>query len=98
MKIPKFRTETPWGSGLTNTLNKGTQQGFSKFGQQGRKSVRVENEANAIFSDQKITDLKLIIWTLKIAKFRTETPLGSGLTNTLNRGTQQGFKGGTSYT
>ena len=86
---PKFRPKTPSGSGLTSALNRDTQQGFSRFDRQDRKSKLVKNEANAIDSYPKIAHLKFIIFGNP--KFRPKTTLRSGLTSALNKGTQQGF-------
>ena len=66
---PKFQQKKPSGSGLKSALNRGTQQDFSRFDRQDRKSARVENKANVIDSHPKIVDLKFIIWNLKPPSF-----------------------------
>ena len=73
-EIPKFHRKTPSGSGLTSTLNRGTQQGFSRFYRLSWKSERVENEANVIVFEQKISDLKFSIWNLKPQNFIEKFP------------------------
>ena len=68
----EVQPKTPMGSGLTNALKRGTQQGFKVSADLNPlywKSTRVQNQPNEIVSDRNLADLKFKygLWKPKIS-------------------------------